>query len=96
MSSPSKRKGSAGEREFARLVGGKRVPLSGAHPDLPGDVVWPGMGTGEIKRRRNGFCQLYGWLAGNDWLAVRADRQEWLVVMRLEDVLELLDARSKK
>lgn len=90
MSSPSKRKGSGGEREFARLVGGKRVPLSGAHPDLPGDVVWPGMGTGECKRRRDGFRQLYQWLDGADWLAVRADRRDWLVVMRLEDVKRLL------
>jgi len=37
-----KRKGDEGEREFARLVGGERVPLSGvAGGAFAGDVVGP-------------------------------------------------------
>lgn len=86
-----KRKGSNGEREFARLIGGRRVPLSGsAGGPYAGDVEWPGVGRGEVKRRKSGFRQLYTWLEGRDFLALRADRQEWLVVMRLEKVMELI------
>jgi len=90
VASPNKRKGTRAETEFARLVGGKRVPLSGALEELPGDVEWPGVGTGEVKRRKDGFAQLYGWLADNDFLALRRDRDEWLVVLRAKDLQRLL------
>lgn len=56
-------------------------------PDL---VDVPYLGRGEVKRRKDGFRQLYGWLANNDFLAVRADRREWLVVLRAEDLKLLL------
>lgn len=85
-----KRKGDDAEREFARLVGGRRVPLSGsAGGDWAGDVEWPGVGRGEIKRRKDGFKQLYKWLGNKDFLAVRADKRGWLVILRLEEVMEL-------
>jgi len=87
----ARRKGCDAEREFARLVGGKRVPLSGsAGGDFAGDVLWPGVGRGEVKRRRDGFRQIYGWLEGRDFLALRADRRPWLVVVRLDKLLALL------
>lgn len=85
-----RRKGAHAEREFARLVGGRRVPLSGsAGGDFGGDVEWPGVGRGEVKRRKDGFKQLYTWLDGKDFLALRADRKEWLVVMTLDKLLDL-------
>ncbi|WP_211230075.1 hypothetical protein [Desulfovirgula thermocuniculi] len=43
-----------------------------------------------MKRRKDGFRQLYAWLEGRDFLALRVDRQEWLVVMRLGKILEFL------
>ena len=57
-----------------------------------GDVVnVPYIGKGEIKRRARGFKTIYDWLAGNDFLAVRADRKKWLVVMPMDDLKLLLD-----
>lgn len=69
-------------------MGGERVPLSGAAGgSFTGDVTnVPYIGTVEVKRRRDGFKQLYGWLANNDALAVRADHKEWLVILRAKDV----------
>lgn len=92
MTHPSKRKGSNGEREFIKeWGGGKKIPLSGAlGGEWIGDVEIPELGRGEIKRRKDGFKQLYAWLEGKDFLAVRADRREWLVVMRMERLRELL------
>lgn len=85
-----RRKGTDAEREFARLVGGRRVPLSGSiGGDFAGDVEWPGVGRGEVKRRAQGFKQLYDWLEGRDFLALRADRKEWLVVLTLDKLLDL-------
>lgn len=36
---------------------------------------------GECKLRADGFKQVYKWLADNDFLTIRADRKERLVVM---------------
>jgi hypothetical protein len=91
----SKRKGSAGEREIAKLLGGQRVPLSGAAGgEFAGDVIVPGLGTGEVKRRRDGFKQIYKWLGDNDFLAIRADRKEWLIVLPLDRLLRLMGRDS--
>ena len=91
MSKSQRRKGQEREREFARAIGGRRVPLSGASEGYPGDVVGLGL-TWEVKVRAdgNGFKQLYGWLEGVDALAVRADRRGWLVVLPLEVLLALI------
>lgn len=94
MGKRSRNKGARGEREVARLLGGERVPLSGASGgSFTGDVralelLW------EVKLRGNGFRQLYRWLEGVDALAVRADRQEWLAVMPLETLLKLLEGND--
>ncbi len=86
-----RRKGNEGERQLARLLGGKRMPLSGsAGGQFAGDVIVPGLGRGEVKRRRDGFKELYKWLEGRDFLAVRADRREWLIVMGLDAARDLL------
>jgi len=87
-----RRKGNNAERELARLLGGVRVPLSGAAGgEYAGDVMVPGLGRGEVKRRRDGFKQLYTWLEGRDWLAVRADRRAWLLILPLYTVKKLLE-----
>ena len=60
----AKRKGSAGEREWAAIVpGGERVPLSGAlGGKLSGDVTDSAGMTYEVKVRRSGMGTQYGWL----------------------------------
>lgn len=88
MGKASRDKGARSEREFAALIGGERVPLSGAAGgSFKGDVQGLGM-LWEVKRRANGFKQLYDWIEDVDALAVRADRKEWLVVIPLERFLE--------
>ena len=87
----SKRKGSSAEREFAKLIGGRRIPLSGSVSGFKGDVKGLGL-TWEVKRRREAFSRIYGWLEGEgiDALAIRADRKPWLVVMEVDTLLKLL------
>ena len=89
----SRDKGLGGEREFCKLYGGERMPLSGAQGgSFTGDVVnVPYIGRGEIKRRARGFKTLYGWLADNDFLAMRADRKPWLVCLKMDDLKLLMD-----
>ena len=88
----SRDKGARRERELARLLGGQRVPLSGAAGgEFSEDVVVPGLGRVQVKARRDGWRTLYAALAGGaDALALRADRRPWLVVMPVETVLRLL------
>jgi Holliday junction resolvase len=94
MSSPERRKGSAAERQLVKLLraagrSASRVPLSGQVTGYKGDVVIvndDGTRTViEVKVRGDGFRQLYKWLAANDALAIKADRREWLIVVRLAD-----------
>lgn len=67
------------------------MPLSGsAGGTFAGDVIVPGLGKGEVKRRKGGFKQLYDWLEGRDFLAIRADYKDWLIVVPLAKALELL------
>lgn len=65
-----------------------RVPLSGATDFHKGDVVLHGM-QGEVKIRRAGFKQIYDWLAGNDFLAIRANNQPRLYVFSEDQVRKL-------
>jgi Holliday junction resolvase len=91
MGKAQRDKGARAEREFAKLIGGERVPLSGAAGgSFSGDVIDPFGDIWEIKVRKDGFKQLYAWLEGKDALAVRADRKPWLVVIPLERWLELV------
>lgn len=95
MGKRSRDKGARAEREFAKLISGERVPLSGAAGgQFTGDVVGLGL-RWECKRRANGFRQLYGWLENADALAVRADRREWLVVMPLERFLQMVGVEEQ-
>jgi len=83
-----RRKGSAGEREWAALlrelgIDARRVPLSGAAPGWGGDVVsvLPGVGrvVWQVKRRK----ALPTWMGVDkaDAVALRADRGEWYVLL---------------
>ena len=92
----SKAKGNRTEREFAKLIGGERVPLSGAvGGKYSGDVIGLSL-TWECKARKDGFKQLYKWLDGeNDALAIKADRKEWLVVVPLSKFQELIRKGDK-
>ena len=88
----SRDKGARAERALVRWLqeqgfASEKVPLSGAcGGSFAGDVTWPLLGidrVGEVKVRAKGFTQLYDWLSGNDFLVVRADRREPLIVLRL-------------
>jgi hypothetical protein len=63
------------------------VPLSGAaRGRFGGDVSVPLLGGDrrvEVKSRSNGFRRLYDWLGNHDFLIVKADRREPLLVMPL-------------
>lgn len=90
----SKNKGYRGEKEFADITGGKRVPLSGAVEGYSNDVLL-GDYRVEVKRRKDGFKQLYSWLEDDDkpdMLAVRADRKGWLMVVPLDLFLKILSS----
>ena len=92
----SKRKGSRIEyeirdRHLAAGIEARRVPFSGSIgtlvPELTsmkGDVqILDGEFVAEVKARANGegFKTLERWLAGNDMLFLRRDRQSPLVVL---------------
>jgi hypothetical protein len=69
------------------------VPLSGAaRGRFGGDVSVPLLGVDrrvEVKARGNGFRRLYDWLGDHDFLIVKADRLEPLVVLRLKFASEI-------
>ena len=96
MGRASRNKGNRREREFAKLIDGQRVPLSGAQKGYENDVVGFGMHW-EVKARKHGFKEIYGWLEGEgnpDALALKADRKPWLVCMTLERFKELMKGRA--
>ena len=102
MGKASREKGLRGEREFAELVGGRRVPLSGAQRGYENDVEIPtptGTLRAEVKRRKGGFTTLYSWLEDErerpDVVAVRADRKGWLVCMSAETFLKLIGRETE-
>lgn len=97
MGKASRDKGLRGEREFSELVGGRRVPLSGAQSGFENDVlIETPVGTmkAEVKRRKGGFATLYRWIEDErekpDLVAFRADRKGWLVAMPLDTFLKLI------
>jgi hypothetical protein len=91
-------KGSRVERAIVALLqehafAAQRLPLSGsARGRFGGDVSVPLLGTDrrvEVKARRNGFSQLYSWLGEHDFLVLKADRKEPLVVLRLSEAARI-------
>ena len=72
----------------------RRVPLSGALNEFPGDVefMWNGEWVkGECKRRKSGFKTIYRWLGANRFLFLRDDHCEALVLMRVSDLAKITE-----
>jgi len=89
-----KRKGYRGERNLVQILKkagfeAQRIPLSGSTSFAKGDILIEKKRM-EVKWRKDGFKQLYKWLENVDYLALKADRKEYLVVMRLSEFIELL------
>lgn len=93
----SRDKGQRREREFAELIGGQRVPLSGAQEGYPNDVEGMGL-QWEVKARKDGFKTIYDYVLDErekpDAVALKADRKPWLVVMTLEKFKELMEGEK--
>jgi hypothetical protein len=94
----SRQKGNRAERAIVHALqehgfAGERVPLSGAaRGRFGGDVSVPLLGVDrrvEVKARANGFRRLYDWLGDHDFLIVKADRLEPLVVVPLKLAIEI-------
>lgn len=94
MGKASRDKGQRREREFAELIGGHRVPLSGAQKHYENDVIGMGLAW-EVKARKNGFKTIYDYVLDErekpDAVALKADRKPWLVVMTLDKFKELME-----
>ncbi|WP_243299128.1 hypothetical protein [Bacillus litorisediminis] len=90
MGKSQRNKGARVEREIAAMLNGKRVPLSGATSFAKGDVEALGMKF-EVKARKDGFKQIYGWLEKDDVdaLVIKADRKEPLVVLPISTFKEM-------
>src|SRR6516225_3234653 len=94
----SRQKGNRTERAIVRALqaagfAAERVPLSGSmRGRFGGDISVPLLGVDrrvEVKCRGNGFRQLYDWLGDHDFLIVKADRLEPLVVVPLKFASEI-------
>ena len=75
----------------------KRVPLSGS-TWLKGDIIaslnnedW----TLELKKRGNGFKQIYDWIEEADALVICADRKKPMLVIDLNDFCDLYNNKEK-
>lgn len=71
----------------------KRIPLSGSMDGFKGDLELTILATiliGEAKSRANDFSKLYQWLLRNDFLVLKKDREEPLIVMDLRRFSRLL------
>ena len=93
-----RQKGNRAERALVAFLqdhgfAAERVPLSGAaRGRFAGDLSVPVLGVDrrvEVKVRGNGFRRLYDWLDDHDFLIVKADRLEPLVVLRLKFASEI-------
>jgi Holliday junction resolvase len=105
MSKRSRDKGNRTERSIVHALqnagfAAERVPLSGAaRGRFGGEVSVPLLGIDrrvEVKARGNGFRRLYNWLGEHDFLIVKADRLEPLVVLRLKFAAEIAAVAERK
>lgn len=94
MGKSQRDKGQRREREFAKLIDGHRVPLSGAQEGYGNDVIGLGLAW-EVKSRGTGFKTLYEWVLDErekpDAVALKVDNKPWLVTMTLDKFLELMN-----
>ena len=86
----SRDKGARAERLLVRQlqdfgIAAQRIPLSGSvGGKFVGDVSLPLLGADrvcEVKCRADGFATLYAWLEGRDLLALKRDRDDFLIVL---------------
>jgi Holliday junction resolvase len=104
LGKPSRDKGARVERNIVnrlrdRGIEARRVPLSGATDWQKGDVqLWTpdGPWIGEVKGRKQFPAWLVEWLGDNHCLFLVADRQEPLVVLRMDRLEELLLKPAKQ
>lgn len=111
MANKPKAKGRAGEHEVARLVGGKRTPLSGgiagdADIVLPTGSIWHDWKI-EVKRRKKiGGVSLQDALlqadatigiGGNQkpMVFAREDHGEWYIFVRANDLIQWAEALAE-
>lgn len=88
----NRRKGQRVERDFAKLTGGARIPLSGAlRGNLSNDVALPPELGGlkvEVKYRSRGLATIYQWVLDAvekpDAVVVKAPNQPFLVIQTYE------------
>jgi hypothetical protein len=96
----SRDKGARGERALVKFLQGhglaaekiSRMYRRGA------DVSVPLLGLDrevEVKCRANGFRELYAWLEGRDFLVIRADRNQPLVIVPLKLAAEIAVAAER-
>ncbi len=98
----SRNKGKRGELELAEFLRGRGfdarrgVQYAGGH-DSP-DIVSEALGPFHVECKRTERTDMYGWLAqaqrdcGNKVpvVAHKKNRQEWVAILRLEDLLALI------
>lgn len=98
MGKKSRDKGARAELEFAKRIGGQRIPLSGAMDNYPNDVKGLGI-EWEVKRRKTGYKQIYDVL--NDIrecpqaMAFRIDGEDWIAALKIGQLLHLLERARK-
>jgi len=100
MPNRSREKGSRFEREIVEIfkehhLPAWRMPWSGMMAHYKGDVkvkvTWEDDAlTGECKVKANGFKFIYDSLGEHDFLAIKADRKEPLIVIRANKYAELI------
>jgi Holliday junction resolvase len=81
-------------------IDAKRIPLSGACSGFEGDIsIKPRQGyrvgqdyVCEVKSRKNGegFATLERWLGKNDFLFLKRDREQPIVVMQWDQFVRLM------
>lgn len=94
MGKMQRTKGINAERELVHLledlgIKAHRVPLSGAMANYKDDIVLGDESTIEVKRRKKIPAILNEMLVSADYGAIREDRGEWLVVMRVKEFATL-------
>lgn len=95
MGAGERRKGATGERELASILREHGIDATRVSPLEAGGADFGDVREGDGKRwqvKRRKALGIYAWLEGCDRLAVRADRQPWLVVLPLKDYISLLKA----
>lgn len=96
MGKASRDKGKRGEREVVNLLkkaghqAQRTAPLQAHSGNESGaDVLLDDKYRIEVKRRKNGFKQVYDYVENVDFAFMRADRRKYIVAMSIETFLEL-------